>query len=115
MPARRVTINGRDQIDPRHTRAWRKLRDQVVEQEPTCQLRFRGICTSTSTTAAHVKPVTTHPELALERTNLVGACTACNEASGTLPRESLVTGTADDVDRPALAVFRWPQKSSPSR
>lgn len=106
MPARRVVINGRDQIDPRHTRAWRKLRDEVVAQEPTCRLRFRGICTGTSATAAHIQPVTTHPELALERTNLVGSCTECNEASGTLPRESLVTGTADDVARPALAVFR---------
>jgi hypothetical protein len=42
MPARRVTINGREQIDPRQTRAWRKLRDQVVAEEPTCGWRSRG-------------------------------------------------------------------------
>lgn len=108
MPARRVTINGVDRIDPRHTRAWRKLRDQVVAEEPTCRLGFPGICTRVSTTAAHIEPVTARPDLALERTNVVGSCTECNQASGTLPRSSLRLGQADDVERPALAVFHRP-------
>lgn len=105
MPARRVVINGREQIDPRHTRAWRTLRDQVVTEEPTCRLRLPG-CTGVTTTAAHLLAVTAHPELALERTNVRGSCTPCNENSGTLPPEALVLGGADDVERPALAIFR---------
>lgn len=108
IPARRVTINGVEQIDPRHTRAWRRLRDQVVNEEPTCRLRFAGICTTISTTAAHIKPVSTHPELALERTNVEGSCTECNEASNTLPREALVTG---EQRSPALAIFDRPRKN----
>lgn len=103
MPARRVVINGVEQIDPRHTRAWRKLRDQVVREEPICRLQFAGICTRVSTTAAHIVPVTERPELALERSNLEGSCTECNEASGTLPRSALRTG--GDTPPPALSVF----------
>lgn len=103
MATRRVVVDGVEQIDPRHTRAWRKLRDQVVAEEPTCRLKFPGICTVASTTAAHIKSVTSHPDLALVRSNVEGACTACNEASGTLPRESLVIGGQRS---PALDVFK---------
>lgn len=103
MPARRVTINGRERIDPRHTRAWRKLRDQVVREEPVCRLQIANVCTGASTTAAHIKPVSTHPELALVRSNLEGACTECNEATGTLPRESIRLGTT--TQPAALDIF----------
>lgn len=102
MPARRVIINGREQIDPRQTRAWRKLRDRVIREEPICRLQIPNVCTGASTTAAHIKPVKTHPELALVRSNLEGACTACNEATGTLPRDSIKLGSAS---APALDVF----------
>ncbi|GAB3867348.1 hypothetical protein GCM10028801_41120 [Nocardioides maradonensis] len=67
--------------DPRKTRAWRKLRDQVVEEEPDCRLRLPG-CTGASTTADHIKPVKTHPHLAMERTNLRGSCEPCNKKRG---------------------------------
>ncbi|WP_243061171.1 hypothetical protein [Nocardioides sp. SR21] len=103
MPARRVVINGVEQIDPRHTRAWRRLRDQVVAEEPTCRLRIAGICTTVSTTAAHIVPVTERPDLALVRSNVEGSCTECNEATGTLPREAIVTGGAPSE---ALSIFR---------
>lgn len=106
MPARRVTIGGREQIDPRHTRAWRKLRDQVVAEEPTCRLRIVNVCTGVSTTAAHIRPVSTHPELALERSNVQGSCTECNEATRTTPREALRLGVDEDDEPAALAVFR---------
>jgi 5-methylcytosine-specific restriction endonuclease McrA len=92
MATRHVTINGRRVIDPRQTRAWRRLRDQVVSEEPTCRLGFPGICTTVSTTADHVRPVVTHPELALERSNCRGACKSCNEARRTVPDESLRLG-----------------------
>lgn len=102
MPARRVVINGRTQIDPRHTRAWRKLRDRVVREEPTCRLQIPGVCTHISTTGAHVKPVSTHPELALVRANVRGACGPCNQATGTLPLEAIRT---DEAEAGALSIF----------
>jgi len=82
MTARRVIINGLEQIDPRQTRAWRKLRDRVVFEERYCRLGFPGICTGKSQTADHILTVRDHPELALVRTNLRGACHACNMARG---------------------------------
>lgn len=64
--------------DVRRTRAWRKIRDQVVDEEPDCRLRYAGICTGASQTADHIEHADTHPQLALERSNLRGACNACN-------------------------------------
>lgn len=65
--------------DPRGSRAWRKLRDQVVEDEPLCWLRLPG-CTTVSTTADHVTPFKERPDLALLRGNLRGACHHCNSS-----------------------------------
>lgn len=67
--------------DPRRTRAWRKLRDQVVAEEPDCQLRLDG-CTHTSTTADHVVPFADRPDLAMDRANLRGSCDHCNKSRG---------------------------------
>lgn len=67
--------------DPRSTRAWRVLRDRVVREEPTCQLRLPG-CTTWSTTADHIVPYAIRPDLAMVRTNLQGACTHCNSSKG---------------------------------
>ena len=63
--------------DPRQSRAWRKLKDQVVREEPLCWLRLPG-CTTFSTTADHVLTVKQRPDLAMVRANLHGACTPCN-------------------------------------
>ena len=107
MPARRLVINGVEQIDPRHTRAWRTLRDRVVVEEPLCQLQLPG-CTRLSTTADHKVPVVDAPELALERTNLQGACRPCNDKRRNLPLEALRIGsgaTADQSVGGALSVF----------
>lgn len=104
MPARRVVINGREQIDPRHTRAWRRLRDQVVLEEPTCRLAFPGICTGVSTTADHIVTVTARPELALVRSNVRGSCGPCNDARRNVPDESL--NLAPTEQSAALSVFR---------
>jgi 5-methylcytosine-specific restriction endonuclease McrA len=99
-----VTINGREQIDPRHTRAWRKLRDQVVREEPTCRLRIADICTTVSTTADHVVPVTVRPDLALVRSNCRGACRPCNDARGRLPDAALNREASTEAE--ALSIFR---------
>lgn len=64
--------------DPRETRAWRKLRDQVVREEPICQLQLPG-CTTISTTADHIETVKDRPDLAMERANHQGACRPCNQ------------------------------------
>jgi len=62
------------------TRAWRRLRDRVVREEPTCWLQLPGICTRYSETADHVITVKERPDLALVRANLRGACHACNRS-----------------------------------
>jgi len=80
--SRRVVIHGIEQIDPRETRAWRRLRDLVVREEPNCQLQLPG-CTGASQTADHILPVIQRPDLALVRSNLRGACHPCNMARGT--------------------------------
>jgi hypothetical protein len=92
MATRYVTINGQQVIDPRQTRAWTKLKARVIREEPTCRLGFPGVCTRASTTADHIKPVSSHPELALDRSNLRGACRPCNDARRTVPNESLRLG-----------------------
>lgn len=103
MPAGRVLIDGVSRIDPRHTRAWRRLRDQVVREEPTCRLRFPRICTVTSTTADHIVTVSDRPDLALVRSNLRGACQPCNNARRNMPDEAIVTGGRVAS---ALSIFR---------
>lgn len=90
-------------IDPRSTRAWRKLRDQVVAEEPDCRLQLPG-CTFTSTTADHILTVRDRPDLALVRSNLRGSCETCNKRRNARPDDGLPLGTAP---RPrALDIFR---------
>lgn len=104
MPTRMIaTHDGRRIPDPRSTQAWRKLAKQVALEEPTCWLRFEG-CTIRSTTGDHVIPVVDRPDLALERSNVKGACSSCNYKRGNLPIDALrLEGT--EPERPALSVF----------
>lgn len=64
-----------------NTRAWRKFRDQVVREEPTCRLRLPG-CTIISQTADHIVPRKVAPHLTLVRSNARGACHRCNMRRG---------------------------------
>src|SRR5690349_11441791 len=66
------------------TRAWRNLRDQVVAEEPLCQLRL-SVCTGLSETADHIVTVHDRPDLAMERANLRGSCHACNRKRNKYP------------------------------
>ena len=68
----------------RSTQAWRKLAKQAIREEPICWLNLDG-CTRRSTTADHIIPISQHPELALTRTNVRGACRNCNSKRGNLP------------------------------
>lgn len=75
-------------VDPRSTRAWRKLRDRVISEEPYCTLRLPG-CTGASQTADHVLTYARRPDLAMERSNLRGACRHCNQKRGNGRREPM--------------------------
>lgn len=105
MPTRYVTINGHQVIDPRSTRAWRQLVTRVVAEEPHCWLQLEG-CTGVSTTGDHVIPVVDRPDLALDRTNIRGACRPCNDKRGRLPIDELNLGSNTDAEpAAALTIF----------
>lgn len=78
MVTRTFEYDGRTYTDPRNSRAWRRLRDQVVAEEPECQLALPG-CTRLSTTADHIQEVSKRPDLAMDRNNHRGSCGPCNE------------------------------------
>ena len=63
------------------TYAWRKLRAQVLNEEPMCRIKLSG-CTGVAKVVDHILPVRTHPHLEYERANLQGACASCNMAKG---------------------------------
>lgn len=100
MASRVFRYAGRDWPDPRNTRAWRKLAAQVAREEPVCWLRLDG-CTTKSTTADHVIPVTKRPDLAMVRRNLRGACHSCNNRRSDKPVAALTPATK----APALRFF----------
>lgn len=56
---------------------WKKLRAQVIGEEPLCRLMLTG-CTGKSDTADHILPVAYRPDLKYMRANLQGACQSCN-------------------------------------
>lgn len=56
---------------------WKKLRAQVIREEPVCRLRL-SCCTIRTQTADHIIPVSHRPDLRFLRSNLRGACYACN-------------------------------------
>ena len=105
MPRRVYRYAGRDWPDPRSTRAWRALRDQVVAEEPRCQLAYDGICTRRSQTADHIVPVVERPDLGMTRTNLRGACHACNGHRNQLSRRRGRPGSKKPRPRPTALRF----------
>jgi len=80
---------------------WRKLRDRVVKEEPTCRIQLPG-CTGRSTTADHILPRWLRPDLTLVRSNLRGACDHCNKSLGQKMRASL---PAMHVEPPQVEAF----------
>jgi 5-methylcytosine-specific restriction endonuclease McrA len=62
----------------RSGRPWRRLREQVLREEPWCTLCGRR----PSTQVDHILPLSQYPELAHERTNLRGSCARCNARRG---------------------------------
>ena len=74
--------------DPWKTRAGRKLRAQVILEEPTCRLQLDG-CTGVSDTADHIIPRSQRPDLVLVRSNCQGACAWCNMKRSNNPIEAM--------------------------
>ncbi len=67
----------------RSGRPWRRLREQVLREEPYCTVRGPK-CRGVSTTVDHIVPLSLDPSLAHVRSNLRGACSACNYRGGAL-------------------------------
>lgn len=65
----------------RSGRPWRELRLRVLREEPYCMVRGPK-CTGLSTTVDHVIPLCLRPDLGNVRSNLRGACAACNYGAG---------------------------------
>lgn len=62
----------------RRGRPWRRLRAQVLREEPVC--RYCGL--RPSTVVDHVLALSKYPHLAQVRSNLVGSCKPCNGSKG---------------------------------
>lgn len=94
------------------SRAWTRLRNQVIAEEPVCRIRLPGVCTMVSTTANHRIPRKHRPDLTMVRANLEGACRPCNMKIKTMsPAQvaALRQQLSRNLHRPAaraLDVFR---------
>ena len=71
------------QLMPRNgsTSAWRRLRAQVLAEEPSCWLQLPG-CTHIADEVDHVIPYSQAPDLDMVRSNLRGVCRSCNRKRG---------------------------------
>lgn len=78
---RREMQRAANRKDPRCKRAWRNLRQVVIDEEPDCRVRLPG-CTGRSETADHIIPVSHRPDLAMVRENIRGSCLHCNRRRG---------------------------------
>jgi len=79
MPDHRVPRHRRPDQRWWSTPEWRKLRRQVVIEEPVC--RICGV--APTTTADHIVPVDAGGAV-LDRSNLQGACGPCNSGKGAM-------------------------------
>ena len=75
-----------DQQNPYTHPDYIRLRDQVRETEPPCEIRFDG-CQQTATVVDHIVPVSRNGTS--DRRNLQPACEFCNNSKGArlLPRD----------------------------
>ncbi len=71
----------------RKGRPWRRLREQVLREEPLCRYCRRR----PSTVVDHILPLSKYPHLAHERSNLAGACRPCNTSKHNRPAPRTTT------------------------
>lgn len=106
--------------DIRGTRPYRKVRDQVIAEEPVCWLQLPG-CTKRSTTADHhpipFAQLAAHKMTGLERWNLRGACLNCNRKKGIRSRDQAKTGAnrSNNRSNPATEFFSTESRSEIGR
>lgn len=84
-------------IKPWQTREARRLRAQVLREQPLCQIGLPG-CRGVADSVDHILPVSLRPELVLEPTNLQAACSYCNRKRSNAPLDALKPA-------PALSYF----------
>jgi len=71
-----------------HSKAWKRLRLLALHRDHyLCQECLRNKRITTATEVHHVLPRSTHPELALELSNLESLCWDCHEATKPRRRE----------------------------
>jgi 5-methylcytosine-specific restriction endonuclease McrA len=107
-PRRRSPVRRQPSGGQLTSRKWRRIRDQVVQEEPVCRLQL-SCCTMRSTTADHVIPVKFRPDLKYVRQNLRGSCGPCNRRRGARPlgevrAEEARAGLNRQPARPAAAL-----------
>jgi 5-methylcytosine-specific restriction enzyme A len=66
----------------RNSAQWQAVRRQVRAEHPLCEDPFKdheriGV-TESSEQVHHIKPLSTHPELAFTRSNLMAVCELCH-------------------------------------
>ena len=62
------------------TAEWKRIAAQILDRDHhQCQIQYPGICTGRATTVDKIIPAAQRPDLALDPTNLRGACRPCNE------------------------------------
>lgn len=57
-----------------YDRDWKRLRDQVLREEPLCRACLAAGRVTEASMVHHVEPVATRPDLRLTRSNLVPLC-----------------------------------------
>lgn len=65
----------------RKGRPWRRIREQILQRDPWCQIRGPR-CKGRATTVDHIIPLHIASELAHDPSNLRGSCGPCNYAGG---------------------------------
>uniref|UniRef100_UPI00389B3972 HNH endonuclease n=1 Tax=Mycobacterium sp. HUMS_1102779 TaxID=3383487 RepID=UPI00389B3972 len=62
------------------TSQWKRIRRDILDRDGhRCQIHYPGICTGKATTVDKIQPASRRPDLALDPTNLRGACAPCND------------------------------------
>lgn len=90
---------------------WQRLRAAVLTEEPTCRIQLPGICTIVSDTVDHIVPRSIDPTLTMVRSNLRGACRACNSSLG----NGGVKGLHLRISPPCLAFHVGDPEPAPPR
>lgn len=86
------------------SRPWRRFRERVLREEPTCRVRLPGICTTISTEVNHLVPKAIAPHLVMVRSNCQGSCRACNRHMGKRSRAAVARKSIGGASTPARAL-----------